>query len=92
MQIKSNEGTYGFGLEDKNKVPIIKVVEKGSNAEVSSIINYLPYFIDLITGVCFVDQLGKFLVVKGNNDNFPRKLWLWIFFFLFYLGFFGCFV
>jgi len=34
FQIKSNEGTYGFGLEDKNKVPIIKVVEKASNAEV----------------------------------------------------------
>lgn len=76
FQIKSNEGTYGFGLEDKNKVPIIKVVEKGSNAEVSSIINYHPYFIHLITGVCFVDQWGKSVVVEGNSDNFPRKLWL----------------
>lgn len=38
FQIKSNEGSYGFGLEDKNKVPIIKVVEKGSNAEVSNTI------------------------------------------------------
>lgn len=53
FQIKSNEGTYGFGLEDKNKVPIIKVVEKGSNAEVSSIINYLPCFIYVIKGVFF---------------------------------------
>lgn len=34
FQIKSNEGSYGFGLEDKNKVPIIKLVERGSNAEV----------------------------------------------------------
>lgn len=34
FQIKSTEGSYGFGLEDKNKVPIIKTVEKGSNAEV----------------------------------------------------------
>lgn len=76
FQVKSNEGTYGFGLEDKNKVPIIKVVEKGSNAEVSSIITYLPCFIHLITGLCVVHQLGKSIVVEGNNDNFPRKLWL----------------
>uniref|UniRef100_A0A2K6KAK4 Phosphatidylinositol 3,4,5-trisphosphate-dependent Rac exchanger 2 protein n=1 Tax=Rhinopithecus bieti TaxID=61621 RepID=A0A2K6KAK4_RHIBE len=27
--------SYGFGLEDKNKVPIIKLVERGSNAEVA---------------------------------------------------------
>uniref|UniRef100_A0A8C9L3X6 Phosphatidylinositol-3,4,5-trisphosphate dependent Rac exchange factor 2 n=1 Tax=Serinus canaria TaxID=9135 RepID=A0A8C9L3X6_SERCA len=37
LLIKSNEGTYGFGLEDKNKVPIIKVVEKGSNAEMAGL-------------------------------------------------------
>nr|XP_020028762.1 phosphatidylinositol 3,4,5-trisphosphate-dependent Rac exchanger 2 protein isoform X3 [Castor canadensis] len=35
LLIKSNEGSYGFGLEDKNKVPIIKMVEKGSNAEMA---------------------------------------------------------
>ncbi|XP_073650580.1 phosphatidylinositol 3,4,5-trisphosphate-dependent Rac exchanger 2 protein isoform X3 [Tursiops truncatus] len=35
LLIKSNEGSYGFGLEDKNKVPIIKLVEKGSNAEMA---------------------------------------------------------
>ncbi|KAH0521644.1 Phosphatidylinositol 3,4,5-trisphosphate-dependent Rac exchanger 2 protein [Microtus ochrogaster] len=35
LLIKSNEGSYGFGLEDKNKVPIIKSVEKGSNAEMA---------------------------------------------------------
>uniref|UniRef100_A0A7M4FMF9 Phosphatidylinositol 3,4,5-trisphosphate-dependent Rac exchanger 2 protein n=1 Tax=Crocodylus porosus TaxID=8502 RepID=A0A7M4FMF9_CROPO len=37
LLIKSNEGSYGFGLEDKNKVPIIKVVEKGSNAEMAGL-------------------------------------------------------
>ncbi|KAK1332071.1 hypothetical protein QTO34_007756 [Cnephaeus nilssonii] len=37
LLIKSNEGSYGFGLEDKNKVPIIKLVEKGSNAEVMTV-------------------------------------------------------
>ncbi|NWT03662.1 PREX2 protein, partial [Mionectes macconnelli] len=37
LLITSNEGTYGFGLEDKNKVPIIKVVEKGSNAEMAGL-------------------------------------------------------
>ncbi|NXJ95708.1 PREX2 protein, partial [Corythaixoides concolor] len=37
LLIKSNEGTYGFGLEDKNKVPLIKVVEKGSNAEMAGL-------------------------------------------------------
>uniref|UniRef100_F7AVQ9 Phosphatidylinositol 3,4,5-trisphosphate-dependent Rac exchanger 2 protein n=1 Tax=Equus caballus TaxID=9796 RepID=F7AVQ9_HORSE len=35
LLIKSTEGSYGFGLEDKNKVPIIKLVEKGSNAEMA---------------------------------------------------------
>ncbi|XP_045254291.1 phosphatidylinositol 3,4,5-trisphosphate-dependent Rac exchanger 2 protein isoform X2 [Macaca fascicularis] len=35
LLIKSNEGSYGFGLEDKNKVPIIKLVERGSNAEMA---------------------------------------------------------
>uniref|UniRef100_A0A8C3S259 Phosphatidylinositol-3,4,5-trisphosphate dependent Rac exchange factor 2 n=1 Tax=Chelydra serpentina TaxID=8475 RepID=A0A8C3S259_CHESE len=37
LLIKSNEGSYGFGLEDKNKLPIIKLVEKGSNAEMSGL-------------------------------------------------------
>ncbi|KFV70071.1 Phosphatidylinositol 3,4,5-trisphosphate-dependent Rac exchanger 2 protein, partial [Dryobates pubescens] len=37
LLIKCNEGTYGFGLEDKNKVPIIKVVEKGSSAEMAGL-------------------------------------------------------
>uniref|UniRef100_A0A8D0GAU6 Phosphatidylinositol 3,4,5-trisphosphate-dependent Rac exchanger 2 protein n=1 Tax=Sphenodon punctatus TaxID=8508 RepID=A0A8D0GAU6_SPHPU len=37
LLITSNEGSYGFGLEDKNKVPIIKVVEKGSNAEMAGL-------------------------------------------------------
>ncbi|OXB56632.1 hypothetical protein ASZ78_016187 [Callipepla squamata] len=37
LLIKSNEGTYGFGLEDKNKVPIVKVVEKASNAEMAGL-------------------------------------------------------
>ncbi|XP_008853008.1 phosphatidylinositol 3,4,5-trisphosphate-dependent Rac exchanger 2 protein isoform X4 [Nannospalax galili] len=35
LLIKFNEGSYGFGLEDRNKVPIIKLVEKGSNAEMA---------------------------------------------------------
>uniref|UniRef100_A0A8C9PYS4 Phosphatidylinositol 3,4,5-trisphosphate-dependent Rac exchanger 2 protein n=1 Tax=Spermophilus dauricus TaxID=99837 RepID=A0A8C9PYS4_SPEDA len=35
LLIKSNDGSYGFGLEDRNKVPIIKLVEKGSNAEMA---------------------------------------------------------
>ncbi|KAH0617654.1 hypothetical protein JD844_016114 [Phrynosoma platyrhinos] len=35
--ITSTEGSYGFGLEDKNKVPIIKIVEKGSNAEMAGL-------------------------------------------------------
>ncbi|XP_064026562.1 phosphatidylinositol 3,4,5-trisphosphate-dependent Rac exchanger 2 protein isoform X1 [Pogoniulus pusillus] len=37
LLIKSSEGSYGFGLEDKNKVPIIKVVEKGSSAEMAGL-------------------------------------------------------
>ncbi|KAM9308556.1 phosphatidylinositol 3,4,5-trisphosphate-dependent Rac exchanger 2 protein [Gastrophryne carolinensis] len=35
LLIKPNDGTYGFGLEDKNKVPIVKYIERGSNAELS---------------------------------------------------------
>ncbi|XP_004697583.2 phosphatidylinositol 3,4,5-trisphosphate-dependent Rac exchanger 2 protein, partial [Echinops telfairi] len=35
LLIKSDKGSYGFGLEDKNKVPMIKLVEKGSNAEMA---------------------------------------------------------
>lgn len=67
FQIKSNEGTYGFGLEDRNKVPIIKVVEKGSNAEVLNIINYLSCFIDLLTGVWFIYQLRKCVIADDNT-------------------------
>ncbi|XP_048363883.1 phosphatidylinositol 3,4,5-trisphosphate-dependent Rac exchanger 2 protein isoform X1 [Sphaerodactylus townsendi] len=37
LLIKSAEGSYGFGLEDKNKMPIIKAVEKGSNAEMAGL-------------------------------------------------------
>nr|XP_056710453.1 phosphatidylinositol 3,4,5-trisphosphate-dependent Rac exchanger 2 protein isoform X2 [Euleptes europaea] len=37
LLIKSTEGSYGFGLEDKNKMPIIKAVEKGSNAEMAGL-------------------------------------------------------
>ncbi|XP_068018628.1 phosphatidylinositol 3,4,5-trisphosphate-dependent Rac exchanger 2 protein isoform X1 [Melanerpes formicivorus] len=37
LLIKCDEGTYGFGLEDRNKVPIIKVVEKGSSAEMAGL-------------------------------------------------------
>ncbi|XP_077208324.1 phosphatidylinositol 3,4,5-trisphosphate-dependent Rac exchanger 2 protein isoform X2 [Paroedura picta] len=37
LLIKSTEGSYGFGLEDKNKVLIIKAVEKGSNAEMAGL-------------------------------------------------------
>lgn len=33
-QIRPGEGNYGFTLEEKNRVPIIKSVEKGSPAEV----------------------------------------------------------
>lgn len=34
IQIRPGEGGYGFTLEEKNRVPIIKFVEKGSPAEV----------------------------------------------------------
>lgn len=33
-QIRPSDGGYGFTLEDRNRVPIIKSVEKGSYAEV----------------------------------------------------------
>lgn len=33
-QVRPGEGGYGFTLEEKNRVPIIKSVEKGSPAEV----------------------------------------------------------
>ncbi|PIO08882.1 hypothetical protein AB205_0203870, partial [Aquarana catesbeiana] len=33
LLIKPSDGSYGFGLEDKNKVPIVKYIERGSNAE-----------------------------------------------------------
>lgn len=34
VQIRPSDGGYGFTLEEKNRVPIIKSVEKGSPAEV----------------------------------------------------------
>lgn len=34
FQIRPSDGGYGFTLEEKNRVPIIKSVEKGSPAEV----------------------------------------------------------
>uniref|UniRef100_A0A8C7FDC9 Phosphatidylinositol-3,4,5-trisphosphate dependent Rac exchange factor 2 n=1 Tax=Oncorhynchus kisutch TaxID=8019 RepID=A0A8C7FDC9_ONCKI len=34
LLIRPSEGGYGFSLEDRNRVPIIKSVEKGSHAEV----------------------------------------------------------
>ncbi|KAG8133673.1 hypothetical protein E2320_011438 [Naja naja] len=37
LLIRSSDGTYGFGLEDKNKAPIVKIVEKCSNAEVAGL-------------------------------------------------------
>lgn len=60
------------------------MVEKGSNAEVSSIINYSPCFIHFVTEVYFPHQLGKSVVLEGDSDNFPRKLWVGIFFFQFF--------
>lgn len=33
-QIRPSDGGYGFTLEERNRVPIIKSVEKGSPAEV----------------------------------------------------------
>lgn len=45
FQIRSSDGTYGFGLEDKNKAPIVKIVEKCSNAEVIQIHNCPDYYI-----------------------------------------------
>lgn len=35
-QIRPSDGGYGFALEERNRVPIIKSVEKGSPAEVRS--------------------------------------------------------
>lgn len=35
-QIRPSDGGYGFTLEERNRVPIIKSVEKGSPAEVTS--------------------------------------------------------
>lgn len=79
-------------------MPIIKVVEKGSNAEVWNIINYLPCFIYLITDVCFVHHVGKAIVVEGDSEHLPRKpmsffpfsffFWLCFCLFVFFLAFF----
>lgn len=38
-QIRPSDGGYGFTLEEKNRVPIIKSVEKGSPAEVGMCIH-----------------------------------------------------
>lgn len=35
FQIRPSDGGYGFTLEERNRVPIIKFVEKGSPAEVT---------------------------------------------------------
>ncbi|XP_072007846.1 phosphatidylinositol 3,4,5-trisphosphate-dependent Rac exchanger 2 protein isoform X2 [Engystomops pustulosus] len=35
LLVKPTDGSYGFALEDKNKVPIVKYIERGSNAELS---------------------------------------------------------
>nr|XP_033789868.1 phosphatidylinositol 3,4,5-trisphosphate-dependent Rac exchanger 2 protein isoform X2 [Geotrypetes seraphini] len=37
LLIKPTEGSYGFALEDKNKVPIVKFLEKGSSAELAGL-------------------------------------------------------
>ncbi|KAJ8010881.1 hypothetical protein DPEC_G00079750 [Dallia pectoralis] len=37
LLIRQSEGRYGFTLEDRNRVPIIKTVEKGSHAEMSGL-------------------------------------------------------
>uniref|UniRef100_A0A9J8A4Q8 Phosphatidylinositol 3,4,5-trisphosphate-dependent Rac exchanger 2 protein n=1 Tax=Cyprinus carpio carpio TaxID=630221 RepID=A0A9J8A4Q8_CYPCA len=37
LLIKPNEGGYGFTLEDRNRVPIVKSVEKGSHAEMAGL-------------------------------------------------------
>ncbi|KAM8966775.1 phosphatidylinositol 3,4,5-trisphosphate-dependent Rac exchanger 2 protein [Pelodytes ibericus] len=37
LVIKPSEGSYGFALEDKNKVPIVKFLERGSSAELSGL-------------------------------------------------------
>ncbi|XP_069587567.1 phosphatidylinositol 3,4,5-trisphosphate-dependent Rac exchanger 2 protein [Ranitomeya imitator] len=35
LLVKPSDGSYGFALEDKNKVPIVKYIERGSSAELS---------------------------------------------------------
>ncbi|XP_052360905.1 phosphatidylinositol 3,4,5-trisphosphate-dependent Rac exchanger 2 protein isoform X1 [Oncorhynchus keta] len=37
LLIRPSEGGYGFSLEDRNRVPIIKSVEKGSHAEMAGL-------------------------------------------------------
>uniref|UniRef100_A0A8C5MW15 Phosphatidylinositol 3,4,5-trisphosphate-dependent Rac exchanger 2 protein n=1 Tax=Leptobrachium leishanense TaxID=445787 RepID=A0A8C5MW15_9ANUR len=37
LVIKPSETSYGFALEDRNKVPIVKFLERGSNAELSGL-------------------------------------------------------
>ncbi|XP_056306227.1 phosphatidylinositol 3,4,5-trisphosphate-dependent Rac exchanger 2 protein [Danio aesculapii] len=37
LLIKPSEGGYGFTLEDRNRVPIVKTVEKGSHAEMAGL-------------------------------------------------------
>ncbi|KAE8598952.1 hypothetical protein XENTR_v10017002 [Xenopus tropicalis] len=35
LLVKPSDGSYGFALEDRNKVPIVKFLERGSSAELS---------------------------------------------------------
>ncbi|XP_029447296.1 phosphatidylinositol 3,4,5-trisphosphate-dependent Rac exchanger 2 protein [Rhinatrema bivittatum] len=37
LLIKPTDGSYGFALEDRNKVPIVKFLEKGSSAELAGL-------------------------------------------------------
>uniref|UniRef100_A0A4W3GG35 Phosphatidylinositol 3,4,5-trisphosphate-dependent Rac exchanger 2 protein n=1 Tax=Callorhinchus milii TaxID=7868 RepID=A0A4W3GG35_CALMI len=37
LLIKAHEGSYGFALEERNKVPIVKSVEKGSYTEMAGL-------------------------------------------------------
>ncbi|XP_067836414.1 phosphatidylinositol 3,4,5-trisphosphate-dependent Rac exchanger 2 protein isoform X2 [Heptranchias perlo] len=37
LLIKAQDGSYGFTLEERNKVPIVKLVEKGSYAEMAGL-------------------------------------------------------
>lgn len=70
FQIRLSDGTYGFGLEDKNKAPIVKTVEKGSNAEVIQPYSSVPIItfllIEKFTCVLTITSIIKFYF---NNFN-----------------------